>query len=143
MNLKFNDEFYEYMQNLFNQLDPEEAIFMNHYQLAHATGEPADKWKKFLMEPQVATWLQQELQLYKEYQLKQMIKNATDNEKSVGAAQMINSLQKLMTEGRVKEGPIIIYTHVPLTEPQKQGSKIQHIELQENILIGEWEDEDA
>lgn len=143
MNLELNEPELLELQNLFNTLDTEEAIFMNHYQLATATGKPAELWKKFLMHPAVATWLSQELQMFKEYQLKQMIKNATDNDKSVGAAQMINSLTKSLTENTVKTGPIIIYTHVPLTEAQREGTTIETIELDENVLAlipNDWRD---
>ena len=143
MNIQFDNQELIELQEVFNAIDPEQVIFMNHYELANETGISADKWKQFLMHPQVSTWMQQELQLFKEYQLKQMIKNATDNEKSVGAAQMINSLTKTLQEGRTKEGPIIIYTHVPLTMEQQAGTTVETVELTENILAAipeEWED---
>ena len=143
MNLELNDPLLLELQSLFNVLDTEEAIFMNHYQLATVTGKPANDWKTFLTNPAVVTWMSQELQLYKEYQLKQMIKNATDNDKSVGAAQMINSLTKSLTEDAVKTGPIIIYTHVPLTEDQQLGTTVETIELDQNILAlipDDWRD---
>lgn len=143
MNLDLQDPDLLELQELFNSLDTEEAIFMNHYQLATITGRPADLWKRFLTNPAVVTWMSQELQLFKEYQLKQMIKNATDNDKSVGAAQMINSLTKSLTEDTVKTGPIIIYTHVPLTEEQREGTTVETIELDSNILAmipADWRD---
>jgi len=132
------------LQELFNTINSEEVIFMNHYQLSQATGVPADRWKEFLMHPAVSIWISQELQLFKEYQLKQMIRNATDNEKSVGAAQMINSLTKTLNEGQVKTGPTIIYTYVPLTEAQELGSSVEYIELEEDVLAlipTDWRDE--
>lgn len=145
MNIDFKESEQDLLelQELFNALDTEEAIFMNHYQLADITGQPADAWKRFLTHPGVVTWMSQELQLYKEYQLKQMIKNATDNDKSVGAAQMINSLTKSLIEDTVKTGPIIIYTHVPLTENQREGTTVETIELDDNVLAmipDDWRD---
>lgn len=136
MNLELDDLLMMELQELFNSLDTEESIFMNHYELAKMTGKKPSDWKQFLMHPAVVTWINQEIQLFKEYQLKQMIKNATDNDKSVGAAQMINSLTKSLSESQVKTGPVIIYTHVPLTEDQREGTTIETIELDENILEG-------
>lgn len=143
MNIQFDDPELEELQTLFNQVDPQEVIFMNHYQLAAATGKPADQWKQFLMHPAVSTWVTQELQLFKEYQLKSMIRSATDNDRSVGAAQMINSLTKTLQDGQQKTGPVIIYTHVPLTEDQAQGTSVEYKELDENILAmipQDWRD---
>lgn len=134
MNIDFEDSTLKELQDLFNAIDTEEAIFMSHYQLAERTGRPADQWKQFLTHPAVSIWMSQELQLFKEYQLKQMIKNATDNEKSVGAAQMINSLTRTLQEGQVKTGPHIIYTYVPLTEEQKEGTTVETIELDRDVL---------
>lgn len=143
MNIIFNDTDLDELQRVFNALDPEEAIFMNHYMLADATGISADRWKSFLIHPQVSTFLAQELQLFTEFQMKQMIRDATDDKRSVGAAQMMNALSKAMQDNHPKEGPIIIYTHVPLTSAQESGTPIETVRLTENILAGipdEWED---
>lgn len=134
MNIEFDDSELDELQTLFNTLGPEEAIFMNHYQLAEATGKTADVWKKFLMHPAVSTWVSQELHLYKEHQLKSMIRTATNNDRSVGAAQMINALTKTLSDGQQKTGPVIIYTHVPFTEAMAEGSPVEYRELDENIL---------
>lgn len=134
MNIDFNDTDLQELQDLFNAQDPEMAIFMSHYQLATATGVPAQRWKDFLLHPAVAQWIKQEIELFKVHQLKQMIRTATDNDRSVGAAQMINSLSKTLDDGTNKSGAIIVYTHVPLTEPQRQGTTIETIELDHNIL---------
>jgi hypothetical protein len=143
MHIHFDDPELKELQDVFNLVDPEESIFMNHYQLAKTTGIAPDRWKVFLMHPKVATWMEQELTLYKEYQLKQMIKDATDDKRSVGAAQMINSLTKTLQDSREKEGPIIIYTHVPLTDNQIKGTPVEFNKLDSNILAGipeEWVD---
>lgn len=134
MNIEFGREDMQELQELFNAQNPEEVIFMSHYQLAQATGVPANRWKEFLMDPAVSIWITQELQLFKEYQLKQMIKAATDNDKSVGAATMINTLTKTLQEGQIKTGPHIIYTYVPLTDDQRDGTSIETMELDEDIL---------
>lgn len=147
MNIQFENNMFTDMQEQFNQLNQEEAIFMSHYQLADNTeGFSADQWKQFLNEPQVAQWLGTEIEMYKDYQLRQMIKDASKNDRSVGAASMINSLTKSLHEGRTKDGPVIIYTHVPLT-PQQQATSVEHHEATHNIFLSpdveeaeEWED---
>lgn len=144
MDIEFDTPELLELQTLFNTIDTEEAIFMSHYELAQATGKPADTWKKFLTHPAVSIWITQELQLFKEYQLKQMIRNATDNNKSVGAAQMINSLTKTLQDGQVKTGPHIIYTYVPMTEEQREGTTVETIELEEDVLAlipDDWRDQ--
>jgi hypothetical protein len=143
MNIQFNDDELDYLRDVFNQLNPEEVIFMNHYKLAESTGINADRWKVFLLHPQVSTFLTQELQLFTEFQMKLMIRDATDDKRSVGAAQMMNALSKAMQDNHPKEGPIIVYTHVPLTEDQRLGSPVETVSLTENILAGipdNWED---
>lgn len=134
MDIQLDNPELEELRQIFISLNSEDTIFMSHYQLAEKTGIPASRWKEFLLHPSVSTWISQEISLFKEYQLKQMIRSATDNDKSVGAAQMINSLTKTLQDGSTKTGPIIVYTHVPLTEEQKAGTVIEHIELDTNIL---------
>lgn len=145
MNIVFEEQELQELQDIFNQLDMEEVIFMNHYQLAKETGITSDRWKRFLTHPQVSKWLQQELQLFKEHQLKQMIRDATDDKRSVGAAQMMNSLTKALQENKIKEGPHIIYTYVPLTEEQKLGTSVEHMELRSDVIAAiptEWEEDE-
>ena len=144
MDIQFEDKGMQELQEMFNAHDPETAIFMSHYQLANATGVEAARWKDFLLHPAVATWIKQEIELFKQHQLKQMIRTATDNDRSVGAAQMINSLTKTLDQGTMKDGPVIIYTHVPMTEAQKKGTTVQTIELDDNILASipdDWRDD--
>lgn len=144
MNIDFDDPQLKELQELFNTINSEDSIFMSHYELSQTTGRPADQWKKFLTHPAVSIWMTQELQLFKEYQLKQMIRNATDNNKSVGAAQMINSLTKTLQDGHVKTGPHIIYTYVPMTEDQEQGTTVETMTLTEDVLAlipDDWRDQ--
>jgi hypothetical protein len=146
MNIQFEDNEMQELQDLFNAQDPEEAIFMSHYQLAQATGKSAQAWKEFMLHPAVSNWIKQEIELFKQHQLKQMIRTATDNDRSVGAAQMINSLAKTLDDGTNKTGPIIVYTYVPMTEAQKEGTTIQTIELDQDILAmipDDWRNEYA
>lgn len=151
MNIDFgNDTVLQEMQEAYNTLASNEALFLSHYDLAVKLPEfPADAWKQFLQHPKVVQWFDTEMEMYKNYQLRQMIRDATKNDRSVGAASMINSLTKSLNEGRTKDGPIIIYTHVPLTDEQTQSPVDSHT-LPENIFLSpdlqeanEWTDHNS
>ena len=49
------------------------------------------------------------------------------NSKSVGQAQLINSLIKLEEASSSKEGPTFIYCYVPLNEEQKNAPNVQFV----------------
>ena len=144
MNIVFvqGEEHLTKLLELFEALDPEEALFMNHYELATATGVPPHEWKEFVTHPKVASHIDSELVLFQQHQLRKMIRDASDDKRAVGAAQMINALAKLDTS-KEKLGPFIIYTHVPLTE-QQQGSEVPYNVETSNILaaLDDWQDQE-
>ena len=97
----------------------EDVITWNHYELAEKTEEHnPEVWKQFLTDPEVASWIQTELRLIQDSELKKMVKGAART-RSVGQAQLISAFTKLNDNSATKEGPIFIYTHVPLNEEQK------------------------
>ena len=101
------------------KLPAEERIFMSHYELAETTRYgTAQLWKEFLMDKRVADWMQSETQLFKEAQMRKLIKNVTNNDKSVGAAQMLNALDK-------EEGELIVYSYVPLNAREEQAPNVR------------------
>ena len=120
MNIIPSDDKLYNLQAEFNTLDPIKAISMNHYELAKNTGIDADKWREFLMDGRVAKFISQEMELYKDSQMKKLIANATTNEKSVGAAQMLNAIGKTLEEEK-QEQNFFVYSHVPLTENEKHA----------------------
>ena len=108
-------------QDEFMKLPAEERIFMSHYELAETTRYgTAQLWKEFLMDKRVADWMQSETQLFKEAQMRKLIKNVTNNDKSVGAAQMLNAIGKTLEEEK-QEQNFFVYSHVPLTENEKHA----------------------
>jgi hypothetical protein len=97
------------------------AITWNHYELAEKTEENnPDMWKAFLMHPDVISWIQSEVALVQNAELKKMVKGAAST-RSVGQAQLINAFTKLNDNTAHKEGPIFIYTHVPLNANQEHA----------------------
>lgn len=102
----------------------EDVITLNHYELAEVTEEnDPEIWKAFLMDPDVSTWIDSELKIVKEAELKKMVKGAAKT-RSVGQAQLINAFSKLNETSTIKDGPIFIYTHVPLNDEQKEAPNI-------------------
>ena len=115
MELEFDDEVLTACQAAYNTLDPEERLYMTHYDLSRSTNiTDSQLWKKFLMDTRVSNWIDQEITLIKSTTLRKMIKNADSNERSYGAAQMLNALNKSFDTDTTKEGPMFVYTYVPL-----------------------------
>lgn len=108
------------------------ALIMSHYDLAGCTEWEAEQWKEFLNEPDVVAWVNSENKLLQETEIKKMINNINESN-SVGKAQIINSLSKLLDNGNaMKEGPAFIYTYVPLSPQQAKADNV--ITLQEDVF---------
>lgn len=115
MTFEFDDNDLMECQEAYNALDPERRIAMSHFELAKETPITAlELWIKFLKEPRVADSINEELALYKEAQQRKLIQRATQHDKSVGTAQMINALGKAMESNDNKSGTIMVYSYVPL-----------------------------
>jgi hypothetical protein len=115
---------YEDCKTEFLNLE-ERAIYLNHYQLARETTitDPSI-WKAFLTDPRTVDYVQSEMNLIRTAAINDIIQQAP-NSKSVGQAQLINSLLKLEEASSTKEGPIFIYCYVPLNEEQKFAPNTQ------------------
>lgn len=103
------------------------GLTMNHYDLSEATevNDPA-KWKQFLQNEYVSKYITEEFTAIQDSELRKLIMNISDSS-SVGKAQIINSLQKVLNEhaGEKKSGPAFIYTYVPLTEEEKHADNVE------------------
>ena len=119
----------------YMELNPSDALFMSHYELAAATGISSQEWKKYLTHPEVADWMASEIDLIKRVQLNKIIQRATHNDRSVGTAQMINALDKSLNKVSTTEGPAFIYTYVPLASNQTNLDNVTR--LTEDIF---WRD---
>ena len=104
------------MQNLFNSLG-QRALFMSHYDLAEETEIAPIFWKQFLMDPRVAAVLAEEMQMLERTKASIML-NTIDTNKNTGQAQLLNTLLNRSKEGNKKEGPVFIYTQVPLNSEE-------------------------
>ncbi|MDD3922948.1 MAG: hypothetical protein PHY39_05380 [Endomicrobiaceae bacterium] len=113
-----------------------EATTLNHYELAERTGiETPEVWKAFITDPEIASYIKQEADLLLQVELRKLSSNASES-KSVGQAQLINALTKVSDDATTKEGPVFIYTYVPLTPQQERAENVRRedfdIFLQQN-----------
>ena len=113
MNNPLKNEMWKYFKELGKI-----AISMSHYDLAENTSlKSPDIWKEFLYEPDVQEYLDTERKLMHNVELNKLIQDVSSS-RSVGQAQIINALSKMSEENSHKEGPVFIYTYVPVTEDQ-------------------------
>lgn len=110
------------------------ALTMSHYDLVDAIEETTlDEWREFLNEPDVEDYVKKEMRIISDTIQKQMITGISDGgDKSVGRAQIINTLDKLSGGETTKDGPAFIYTYVPLDKEQKQAPNV--IQLNNDVF---------
>ena len=107
----------------------EPVLVMSHYDLANEYPQfSTEEWKRFLITEEVSDWIKEEIMLVQEVEMKRTIRNI-GNSNSVGKAQIINTLSKLLSDRQDKEGPIFIYTYVPLNEEQKHAENVKILEV--------------
>ena len=103
----------------------EDGLYMNHYQLAQNTEiNDALLWKSFLTDPQTVDYITTEMNIIRNAAINEMVHKAP-NSNSVGQSQLINALGKLDERSSKKEGPVFIYTYVPLNDEQKYAPNIR------------------
>jgi hypothetical protein len=131
MEIQFTDPNMIKCQKVFTEIGVQTALFMNHYELAEHGMSRAEElntahWKTFLMDQQVAEYMDEELRLYNQAQLKKMIRQSTTNDRSVGTAQMIGALQKTLGIGpEAVDGVRYIYSYVPLNHEEQQAPDVR------------------
>lgn len=120
MNPELKAKLWKYYKDL--QAD---GLKANHYILAASTPERnPDIWKKFLMEPDVSDYINQETALLQQAEFRSILLN-TQRDNSAGRAQLINAMMGVNTKTQKKEGPIIIYSYIPLNAQQLKAENIE------------------
>ena len=125
----------------------EDGLHYSHYQLAEYTDikDPLI-WREFLLDPRTADYISSEMNLIRGAAINYMVQNAPDSN-SVGQSQLINALQKIDEQSVKKEGPVFIYSYVPLDDNQMNAENVRHLEtpgfkkLDNNTYILESEDD--
>ena len=94
---------------------------MTHYELAQQTKKQYSM-ERVLLDTRVSDWINQD-SLFSA-QLRKLVKDATKNDRSVGAAQMLNALNKTLENESIKDGPVFIYSYVPLNKRELNAPNI-------------------
>ena len=110
------------MQDLMNEIG-QQALFMNHYELSAKTEISPIQWKKFLTDVRVAAFIAEELELLKKSKVAVMLKDV-DTNKNTGQAQLLNTLLNQTKQSNKKEGPVFIYTQIPLNEAEQHAENV-------------------
>lgn len=106
-----------------------DGLTMTHYDLASSTEiDDVEMWKKFLLEQDVRNYIQTEIEILRNTEFNKMIKNVGDNQRSVGQAQLMSALDRIKQDANHKEGPVFIYTYVPLSTEQQQAENVEEID---------------
>ena len=102
-----------------------DALKANHYTLAATTkfNDPAI-WKEFLMESDVNDYITQETAILQQAEFRSILLN-TARDNSAGRAQLINAMMSVNQHQNKKDGPIVIYSYVPLNEQQLKAANIE------------------
>lgn len=124
---KQGEELFAAMEEQFLLLG-KPAISMNHYDLEEHTEFPAGDWQQFILDARVADWVNKEFGLIKNSEFKKIITDINDS-KSVGQAQIINSLNKMIEDVDTRAvGPAFIYCYVPPDKNQEHCDNVRKLE---------------
>lgn len=109
------------------------GLLADHYELATKHPEyTSDDWRTLLQDPEISLYISQEFNMIRDAQIRNLQANASDANKSVGAAQMINAMQSVAEKAQgKKEGPIFIYTFVPPSDEQLKAPNVRVINYAE------------
>lgn len=120
---KEGEEDFERLQDLFNTVG-QRALMMSHYELADETAESPILWKQFLMDPRVVAYIAEEMDMLKQSKVAVML-SQVDTNKNTGQAQLLNTLLNQTRKEDKKEGPVFIYTQVPLNAQELGAESVR------------------
>lgn len=100
-----------------------DALYYDHYELSALTGHSPIDWKRFLQDPRIAAFVAEETEMLKKTKAMSMLRTV-DSNRNVGQAQLLNTLLNQTKGEQKKEGPVFIYTHVPLNENEEHASNV-------------------
>lgn len=120
---KFSDEELATLWSHFKNLG-QEALYASHYDLFTKTAyKTPDVWKDFILLPEVVEYTRVEMEIIRKSAMNELFANAGDSN-SVGKAQLLNAISKYDEDNSTKEGPIFIYTYVPLNQEQEKAPNV-------------------
>lgn len=107
-----------------------EGLLLNHYELEEKLPEYSyEDWRELLKDPEVSLYITNEFDIIREAELRKIQAKASDDSKSVGLAQIMNSMQSLSEKSKgKKEGPVFIYTYIPPSSEQMKASNVRVVD---------------
>jgi hypothetical protein len=114
------------LQKVFNNLN-QEALYMDHYQLAAETPFSAQDWKTFLTDPRVSDYINDEFKLLKQAKFRASLRDM-DNITNTAQAQLLNNILNHEEKNTNKEGPYFVYTYIPLNKEEQQADNTYELE---------------
>jgi hypothetical protein len=120
---KDNEDFNK-MRDIFNSMLPN-SLYDSHYELAEKTPYNASQWQAFLTDPAVVDFITKEIKALNQRELRRLIRDAsTGKSKSVGTAQMVTALTRVLENSNHKEGTIFVYSYVPLNTKESTAPNV-------------------
>lgn len=106
----------------------EKALYKTHYALASETEFEAEDWKTFLMDPRVNAKIQEEMRIIEGIKRRALMQDI-DTTKSPGKAALVKTMmdKEDKQKAKKKEGPIVIYTYIPLNSEEKHASNTREL----------------
>lgn len=121
-----DDKLFQEMFETFIELG-KDGLYLDQYELAEVI--PAynvEQWKAFLTEPKINQYIQNELAIVRNQAANKVLKDI-DKSKSVGQAQILNALSKYNQDNQTKDGPIFVYTYIPLSSEQEHATNVHKL----------------
>ena len=110
------------------------ALSMNHFDLSVVCSEfDSDQWATFLALPEIQEHIDREMAIIRQSTKNKLIQDAGSS-KSVGQAQLLNTLQKMDEDTIDDSGPTFIYCHVPLTPSQEHATNVLETDINGNFI---------
>lgn len=103
----------------------QDAFRKNHWELAAISTYSADEWRTFLTDPVVAKFTRDEINAIAEMESRKIIMDVSKNARSTGTAQTLVALDKTRGSSGKKDGPVFVYTYIPLNERELNAANVQ------------------
>lgn len=117
------EELFEKMHEFFTSNEPE-VFYKTHYELARLEDSPCQEprlWKEYITNPRISEYINREFDLINLAEMRKVTQGISKKSSSVGTAQTLTALMKMMEDKGTKEGPVIVYTYVPLNPEEEHA----------------------
>lgn len=104
-----------------------DAFYKDHYALSAYSDYSPIEWKKFLQDPRIAAFVAEETEILMKNKALTMLKTV-DTNRNAGQAQLLSTLLNQTKKEQTKEGPVFIYTYIPLNDNEKKARNVNFYE---------------